>query len=184
MARRDAEPPLLPASAAGATLSSDPNEPTMSIRPRRVLALCTLVFALPSAACGDSSGPPEATTYTLHLVDGELLPIAIASGGGEETLLVGEVLVLRDDGTGTRRTMLDRRPIGSGAAVVADEIEEVEVRHQRAAGVFTIAPPCPPDVLDCALPDMATTTGDGLEVFSLRFGVARTLDYRAIDPED
>ena len=153
--------------------------------PARIAALALAALSL-AAACGDSTSPPTLpVTYALQRVDGGQLPIVLASDGVTETVLLGEQMVLRGDGTGWRRTYIGERPVGSTAWPMAIDEPPADIRHRRVDGSLVIEtrPPCPADA-DCVPADTAAQTATGLVVVTYRLGERRVLRLDVIVLED
>jgi hypothetical protein len=112
-------------------------------------------------------------------------PLPLNVVGDEETVLLGEELVLRGDGTGWRRTYTGRRPVGSAAIPTPDDVAPVELAYREVGGAFEIdrAIPCPPNAL-CVGPDLATPMANGLAVVSPRFAAGSELYFQRIVLED
>lgn len=154
--------------------------------PTRTIILAVLaLLSTGGVACGDPTAPLPAGHYALRFVNEVPPPLALNVVGEEETVLIGEELVLRGDGTGWRRTYTGRRPVGSAAVPPPDDAAPVELAYREVGGAFEIdrAEPCPPNAL-CVGPDVATPTPYGLMVASSRFASGSDLRFQRIVLED
>lgn len=154
--------------------------------PSRTSVLAVLaLLSIGGVACSDSTAPLPAGHYTLQFVNEVPPPLALYVDGDEETVLLGEELVLHGDGTGWRRTYTGRRPVGSAAVPTPDDAAPVELVYREVDGglALELAEPCPPNA-NCVGPDRATPTATGLVVVSPRFGAGSELYFQQIVLED
>jgi hypothetical protein len=156
-----------------------------SMRSRAAVLAVLSLLSMGGAGCGDSTAPLPAGHYGLQFVNEVPPPLPLNIVGDLETVLLGEELVLRGDGTGWRRTYTGRRPVGSAAVPAPDEVVPVELVYREVGGAFEIdrAEPCPPNAL-CVGPDLATPTANGLAVVSPRFAAGSDLRFQEIVVED
>ncbi len=122
------------------------------------LSLLTALFVM---ACRDSNAPGSlGTVYVLQSIAGQPLPAAYAENLQLPDRMFADTLVLRDDGTGESRTVIEESLGGS-------KDHQIQQLTYSGTNHIEITFTCPPAALCIAGPHLAGDVGAGGIVFSV-----------------
>jgi hypothetical protein len=137
-----------------------------------LVALAALGFA----ACSDSNAPGlDGRVYVLRSIDGIALPAPYAENPQLDSRMFADTLVLRDDGTGDWRTVVEESVGGAKQHVV-------ETLTWTGTTYIEIAFTCPPGADCIAPPHLAGDVTPGGILFTVSKVTRAPLDFQSVAP--